>query len=221
MTPRTWAKKIEQIAGEKAVVFTNSYQNASKYSFYTKKFAHSLNNLNYRKNQYDLWNYEEQIHGKSVLYIPHFLTDYNKPLLTKYILPYGDSIFVKPYNDFQSLQRECIVLDKDMYLFSRQEICTVKLTLFNPYPYPINLKHIEFPVVFQIAFIKKGNLEYNKRIDLPENIKVLNVGDTLMIDCSFTIEDIPSGEYKFAIYSETGILYNTYNSRFKKVIISE
>jgi hypothetical protein len=76
-------------------------------------------------------------------------------------------------------------------------------------------------VVFQIAFIKKGILKYDKRIDLPENIKVLNIGDTLTFDCSFTLEDIPAGKYKLAIYSETGMLYNTYNSRFKDVIISE
>jgi hypothetical protein len=218
---RAWAKEIELIAGEKPVVFTNSYQNASKYSFYTKKFAHSLNNLSYRKNQYDLWNYEEQIHGKEVLYIPHYLTDYYKKKLFKYTLTNGDSIFVRHLQDFQSLQRECIILDKDQYIFSRKDKCTIRLTLFNPYPYPINLRHIEFPVVFQIAFSKKGILEYDKRIDLPENIKVLNIGDTLTFDCSFTLEGIPAGKYKFAIYSETGILYNTYNSRFKDVIISE
>ncbi len=218
---RKWAKEIEQIAGDNPVVFTNSYQNASKYTFYTKKFAHSLNNLNYRKNQYDLWNFEEQIHGKDVLYIPHFLSDYYKEKLTKYTLSYGDSIFFRPYHDFQSLQRECIILDKELYFFSKRDMCTIKLTLFNPYPYQINLRHIEFPVVFQVAFINKGILMYNKRIDLPEDIKVLNISDTLIFNCSFTVEDIPAGRYKLAVYSETGILYPTYNSGFKEVIISE
>lgn len=218
---KKWANEISILAGNRPVIFTNSYQNPSEYTFYTGKFAHSLNNLSYRKTQYDLWNFEEKVHGKEVLYVPHYLTDYYKENLTKHILPNGDSVFVRVFMDFQSLQRECVILSDDQYTFKKSEINTIHFLLFNPYPFQINLIHKELPVIFQIAFVKNGYLEVKKNLKLPDNILTLNVGDTISVDCQFTLEDLPPGVYKLAICSETGILYDTYNSIFKDVKINE
>lgn len=218
---KKWANEISNLAGNRPVIFTNSYQNPSEYTFYTGKFAHSLNNLSYRKTQYDLWYFEEKVHGKEVLYVPHYLTDYYKENLTKHILPDGDSVFVRVFKDFQSLQRECVILSDDQYTFKKSEINTIHLLLFNPYPFQINLIHKELPVIFQIAFVKNGYMEIKKNLKLPDNILTLNVGDTISVDCQFTLEDLPPGVYKLAICSETGILYDTYNSKFKDVKINE
>ncbi len=218
---KKWVNEISNLAGNRPVIFTNSYQNPSEYTFYTGKFAHSLNNLSYRKTQYDLWYFEEKVHGKEVLYVPHYLTDYYKENLTKHILPDGDSVFVRVFKDFQSLQRECVILSDDQYTFKKSEINTIHFLLFNPYPFQINLIHKELPVKFQIAFVKNGYMEVKKNLKLPDNISILNVGDTISVDCQFTLEDLPPGVYKFAICSETGILYDTYNSIFKDVKINE
>jgi len=218
---KQFSKDIETLAGDRPVIFTNSYQRPSVYTFYTGKFAHSLNNLSYRKTQYDLWDFEEKVHGKEVLYVPHFLTDYNKTKLTKQILSNGDSVFVRVYKDFQSLQRECVILSDDQYTFSRSGINTIHLKIFNPYPFMINFRHNELPVVFQIAFIKNGYMEVKKNLELPDSVTKMNVGDTISMDCQFTIEDLPAGKYRLAICSETGILYDTYNSKFKDVRITE
>ncbi len=217
---KRWAQEISKIAGERPVVFTNSYQDPSEYTFYTGKLAHSLNNLAYRKTQYDIWDFEEKLHGREVLYVPHYLTDYLTENLTKHKLSYGDSVYVKVFKDFQSLQRECIILDDDDYSFSSSAENTIHFRIFNPYPYNINLKQEEQPVVFQIAFLKNGNMEVKKNLELSDKI-VLNVGDTISVDCQFTLEDLPAGSYKFGICSETGILYDTFNSVIREVKITE
>jgi Dolichyl-phosphate-mannose-protein mannosyltransferase len=218
---KQWAKDISNLAGDRPVVFTNAYQLPSVYTFYTGKFSHTLDNLAYRKTQYDLWNFEERVHGKEVLYVPHFFPDYYKKSLDKQILSNGDSVFVRVFKDFQSLQRECVVLNSDQYTFNRTGINTIRLKIFNPYPYIIDFRHNELPVVFQIAFLKDGNMVIKKNLELPENISKLNVGDTISADCKFTIDDLPSGIYKIAICSETGILYDTFNSKFKEAKINE
>jgi hypothetical protein len=209
------------LAGDRPVVFTNSYQHPSVYTFYTGKFSHSLDNLNYRKTQYDLWDFEEKIHGKEVLYVPHFLTDYYRENLTKQLLSSGDTIYVRVFKDFQSLQKECVILDDTRYVFSRTANNSIHLKVFNPYPFIIDFKHKELPVVFQIAFMKNGNMEVKKNLVLPDSISKLNVGGTISVDCQFTLEDLPSGIYKFAICSETGILYDTFNSEFREAKINE
>jgi Dolichyl-phosphate-mannose-protein mannosyltransferase len=218
---KQWSSDISKFAGDRPVVFTNSYQRPAVYTFYTGKFAYTLDNLAYRKTQYDLWDYEEKVHGKEVLYVPHFFNDYYKAQLTKQILSDGDSLFVKVFKSFQSLQQECVILNDDHYIFSRNAINEIHFKIYNPYPFIIDFKHDELPVVFQIAFIKNGNIEIKKNLELPDNFTKLNVGDTISVGCKFSIKDLPPGIYKLAICSETGILYDTYNSKFKDVKVNE
>jgi hypothetical protein len=215
------AIEIGKIAGERPVVFTNSYQDPSEYSFYTGKMATTLNNLNYRKNQYDIWNFEEQIHGTEVLYVPHYLNDYITGNFTKLKFSYGDSVYVRNIVDFQSLQKECIILEDANYTFSRNHENTIHLSIFNPYPYQIRLNHPELPVVFQVAFLKNGYREVKKNLELPAGISIINSGDTIKVDCRFTLEELPEGDYRVAICSETGFLYDVYNSRFSNAKVKE
>jgi hypothetical protein len=114
-----------------------------------------------------------------------------------------------------------VILNNEQYTFSRNGINTINLKIFNPYPYTINFRHKELPVVFQIAFIKSGNMELKKNLELPDNISQMNVGDTISVDCKFTIEDLPAGVYKLAICTETGMLYDTYSSKFREARINE
>jgi hypothetical protein len=213
---KLWTE-IEKLAGDRPVIFTNSYQNPSEYSFYTGKFAHSLNNKDYRKTQYDLWDFEERVHGMEVLYVPHYLTDDIKKQLTKYTLSDGNIFFARLFRNFQSLQRQCIVIKDNNFLFTRNDTNILHFKIYNPYPFSINLKHEELPVVFQLAFMNKGNMEIKKNIELPQNISSLIPGDTISADFRFTLEELPAGEYKLVICSETGMLYDTYNSEFKDV----
>jgi len=114
-----------------------------------------------------------------------------------------------------------VILSNDHYSFSRSGINSIQLKIFNPYPFEINLKHKELPVVFQIAFLKNGIMEVKKNLELPDSISKMNVGDTISVDCKFTIKDLPAGVYKVAICSETGILYDTFNSIFVDAKINE
>jgi hypothetical protein len=65
-----WAKEIKTYANGRKVVFVNSFQQPSKYSFYTGgDFSHSLNSIHYRQNQYDIWNGEENIQEQDILLV--------------------------------------------------------------------------------------------------------------------------------------------------------
>jgi len=50
--------------------------NAHRYiHFYTGKFAHTLDNMSYRKTQYDLWDFEERLPRQGSLYVPPLFAD--------------------------------------------------------------------------------------------------------------------------------------------------
>jgi Dolichyl-phosphate-mannose-protein mannosyltransferase len=216
---KQWARDISSLAGERPVVFTNSYQQPSVYTFYTGKFATTLDNLSYRKTQFDIWDFEEKLHGREVLYVPHVYNDSYLQYLTKIVFPDKDSAFVKDFKDFQSLQKECVLLKKEVYTFSNTGLDSIQLTIFNPYPYPIEFRHPELPVQFQIAFLKNGVIILDKDLDLPDNISGMKPGDSIQVDCNFTIEGLPEGKYVLAICSKTGILYDTFSSKLKTAII--
>lgn len=63
---------IQQIADDQPVAFMNSYKRASLYAFYADDEGFSINNIMGRKNQFDIWNVEEQYRGQDVLMIPNF-----------------------------------------------------------------------------------------------------------------------------------------------------
>lgn len=64
---REWAAAIKKKANGMPVVFTNSYQRASKYWFYTGDSSFSLNTFRYRRSNYNFWPMEEQLQGRRVM----------------------------------------------------------------------------------------------------------------------------------------------------------
>lgn len=64
---KEWAAIIKQKANGLPVVFTNSYQRASKYWFYTGDTSFSLNTYRYRRSNYNFWPMEEQLQGRKLM----------------------------------------------------------------------------------------------------------------------------------------------------------
>ena len=66
---KDWAKAIHEKAKGFPVIFTNSYQRASKYWFYTGEPSFSLNTLRYRRSQYNYWPMEQQLIGSKIMVV--------------------------------------------------------------------------------------------------------------------------------------------------------
>ncbi len=73
--PRSWVDAISKTADYRPVAFMNSYQNASLYAFYAGKPALSLNNVMGRRNQFNLWDFENRYRGQEVMLVPNFRVD--------------------------------------------------------------------------------------------------------------------------------------------------
>ncbi len=61
-----WPKELHQKTKGVPVVFNNSYQRASKWSFYTGDVTYSLNMVEERRNNYNFWPIEDSLLGKPV-----------------------------------------------------------------------------------------------------------------------------------------------------------
>ena len=66
---KIWAKSLAEKADGAPMVIMNSYQKAAKYIYYTGGEAASQTNAAGRKNQFDLWQTEQQFSGKKAMYV--------------------------------------------------------------------------------------------------------------------------------------------------------
>ena len=78
---KSWVTEIKKKAGDLPVVFTNSYQRASKYWFYSGDTSFSLNTYKYRRSGYNFWPLEKKLQQKTVLLIGSESAEY----MTQYI----------------------------------------------------------------------------------------------------------------------------------------
>ncbi|PKP19382.1 MAG: hypothetical protein CVU05_11465 [Bacteroidetes bacterium HGW-Bacteroidetes-21] len=153
------------------------------------------------------------------MYVPHWPTYYIQENFTKHRYFNGDSVYLKVYQDFQSLQKECVIMKDEHYTFRNNGINSIQLDIFNPYPYVIDIKHKEFPVVFQIGFFRDGKREERWNLQLPDSVSQLTPGDTITVDCQFNLGELSATSYRIVICTETGVLYDTFSSRFRDATI--
>ncbi len=70
---KDWPKKMKQRTKGLPVVFSNSYQRASKYWFYSGQMTYSQNSYRERRNNYNFWPVEDSMLGKQVYFLDKYL----------------------------------------------------------------------------------------------------------------------------------------------------
>lgn len=66
---KEWPQELKERTNGLPVVFSNSYQRASKYWFYSGQQTYSLNWFRERKNNYNFWPLEDSLLGKPVYFM--------------------------------------------------------------------------------------------------------------------------------------------------------
>jgi hypothetical protein len=69
---KQWPQEMKERTQDLPVVFSNSYQRASKYWFYSGQPTYSLNHYRERKNNYNLWPLEDSLLGKPVYFLDKY-----------------------------------------------------------------------------------------------------------------------------------------------------
>lgn len=81
---RDWVNEISTKAENDNVVVLNSYQQPSKYWFYSGKKALGLNTPDYRRNNYNFWPLEMEFMGKPA----YVLAAYDEQFRDRFVSPY-------------------------------------------------------------------------------------------------------------------------------------
>ncbi len=70
---KTWPEEMKARTKGLPIVFSNSYQRASKYWFYTGQMTYSQNWFRERKNNFNFWPVEDSLLGKPVYFLDKYL----------------------------------------------------------------------------------------------------------------------------------------------------
>lgn len=192
---------IAKFADDRVVIFINSYQNASKYSFYTGRKSFSVNDIYYRPNQYNLWNFEDQINNKKVLFIGAGSSSFADS--TK--LETGDYIKYKKVDDFKLLEQLKATINPPLKILYINQVEKLNLIIENPYHYDLELSKENRS--YQMAFLLENT---DKQIIIPfniENSQLIKANHKNMIVVNYQLNSIKPGKYKLSIVINDNYLY--------------
>jgi hypothetical protein len=69
---KAWSKELAAIAGNRPVFIPNNLREASLYSYYSGKLGVTLYNRPEKKSQYEMWNFEDSLQEKEVLFVAKY-----------------------------------------------------------------------------------------------------------------------------------------------------
>jgi len=215
---KEWYTHMASIVGDTPVVFRNSYQRPSVYTFYTGNPATTINGIYYHKTQYDIWPFEEELFGKEVILV----TNVNDPLSTEYIFPLGKKIYLNRSSHFFAVQKIEIDYSLDpSTVMQAGDTVTLDAEIYNPYPYEIDFHVPYFPVTFNVMFVKSGNDMTVSPAFASPPIDALAPGDRRKINVTFEVPDLCTRKYKFAITLQAGVQQEAFNSRITPIFVRE
>lgn len=167
--------EIQEVAGDRPVIFSNTYQRTSLYWFYTGKPAFSRNDKFYRRNQYDLMGMEADLHGTEVL------------LCSRYHPPGCDSLknsrqnfLIHHTSHFSSFNRVDIKAERENWEFDAGEWVQIDLELGNP---------TDRAITFTDSLTFPPELVYTYYSDKPK-------GRTFFARYDSPLPDLAPGEYR-------------------------
>ncbi|NKI31584.1 ArnT family glycosyltransferase [Croceivirga thetidis] len=141
---KDFAQRIVDTVGDIPVVFENSYRRPSMFSFYSQNPSYTQNNLFYRYSQYAIDDSEDKIRNKKVAY----LSKYYKGKDFEIEYKDGSVFYGEIIDDFKSYRKLKCFLEEDGVAAGDQ----VKIKVFNPYSFDIQIQELKFYIGFMNAY---------------------------------------------------------------------
>ena len=210
MEGKDFFEAISKEAAGKPVVFVNSYQKASKYSFYTGEKSYTFTDIDYRKSQYNIGNYEEEFRNKKVFLVGNWPSSFFDTLR----LETGDEILytiIDKYPVFSKVKASILNYNPEFYKNPNGKI---KINITNPYSFDIDFKSKNMP--YQMFLILSKD-EIDLYVPLYPNIEILEAETSITVYAGFKFENIQEDTYDLSIAIKPGYLYSRIISRKYKI----
>jgi hypothetical protein len=213
-----WAHEVEAVAGEKTVVFFNSYKLPAKYEFYTGKPAFTLDNYLYHKTQYDNWPIEQGLQGEDVWFVSSYLVTKMDTLPDAT----GRPFYHRPIDNFRSYNRVEILREApETNQFDADSSYQFSLRLTNGHEQAIDFSaNAEMPPHLVCVIFQDGKLFKHYRNKEQPLSQRMEAGAALSVDWDLQFE-LPPGKYEMIFSLRYGWLEGGIHGSFEKIEILE
>ncbi|MFK7809721.1 MAG: ArnT family glycosyltransferase [Saprospiraceae bacterium] len=211
-----WAKELDELTEHKPALFINSYQRASKYSFYGKNKGFAINNVGYAGSQFDLLiDDQEQLQGEKVAVV-HLVGREQKGTL----IGGKDNVVVDLQDEFYFYNRLKINVINPPDLLEVEESTSMKIEICNPTDQTVILHgndRKDLSVGYISFDVKKWIGRSKKRSPIP--VKEIHSGDCIPMTITYTAPDSP-GAYRYRMSINNGY-YDERNDNFHQLKVIE
>jgi len=213
--PAERIRLIHELAGNRPVCFMNSYQDPSLYMFYVGTPAHSIQNVEGAKNQYDWWQYNEAIHQQECLLV----ASYNA--LGFESRREGDiELHYKVYDDLPVLHAFRVLPERTHIEVQSGDTLTIPVQFTNNNRYPLVFDSMNYSLTWRFLMSYKKIWQQVREVEWTGFPDRLNPGET--VHGFFTVMlDVPVGTYRCGIAARIDDLPQTYQSPWIHVVVRE
>jgi len=184
---KTWVGEIKERAQDLPVVFIGSYQMASKYWFYSKCSSLSMNNIEYRRNNYNYWPIEDSLIDKRVMVVGGYDSITQTERFRK-----ARNLASHIFEPYYSFSRVNVIFEKKPVLI--KNLLAVSGTIESPVNYLSWYQKAPYDTVSILLAFEDEN---EKVLTLPSGLRLRD----LKVNCQpFTVNspvDLPAGKYTF------------------------
>ena len=182
---RQWSRQIQQRAAGAYVIIPSSFQEASKYNFYTRSLkGFDYDERYYRRTQYELWPVEDSLQHQRALLVTDLPV---KGLTTDSMQTVKGVRYFNPVNEVRTFQRVDVQAAETKFEARPGQPLTLNVLLTNPYAQAIDfgeMVHGE-PITLSACFYQQDELKLEQQA--PQNFRQLHIAAR------------KTGKYRFAI----------------------
>jgi hypothetical protein len=211
--PEEKLKLIHDVAGDLPVCFMNSYQDPSLYMFYFDKPAHSVQNADGGRNQYDWWRFNEYVHKKDFL----FVASYEAPGFEK-VERNGITLHVRRFSDLPFLHDLDLRPEPWKHEVRQGDTLTVSFRVINGNRYGLNFEDSTHTVSWKFLMSYKKITQQVRDVQWLDWPHQLAPGEVTTASLR-VVMDVPPGSYRCGVSARLDALPQTYQSQWIRVIV--
>lgn len=214
---KEWVRALKERAGNRPVLFVDNYRDPSTYSFYSGDFSAAVNDpVSYRRNQFDIWSFEERYHGKDVL-----LFGLPEWCYCREMQPF--TVFRKnrktcAVDDIQIVQQLEIKIKQEQGLAAQSgSEVEWEVVIHNPYTHEINLHDRLWPVR-PILYIVGSGMEWESEARL--HLSSIPGRSTVNATWKSSLPALEEGKYRFYFMLEGNRMIYSINSKGYELFVN-
>ncbi|MCO6476289.1 MAG: glycosyltransferase family 39 protein [Phaeodactylibacter sp.] len=194
---RQWVYELKEKAKGYPVLFHNTYRDVSKYSFYAGEKAYAFSDIEYRPNQFDIWDWEKELHNKTVLLAAQNSWKCERCEKVEFT---RKSFKLQLLDSLQVHEKvKCFLPDSFPATWKVAQKVVLPLKFYNPYPFDIAFQKGTLPISAKGVFLRKGAPQSYPFLTLRGGALALPEGDTIAFEAQLSVPDTLAGAYDFGI----------------------